>query len=297
MIESPTDAVLVRKGAGTISNFGTIESTAGFAAIYFGDGGRVTNYGVVETHGTASAAAISIGGTTGAVVNFGTIKGAVGLAVTTGDTAGVTLTDSGRIVGTGGIAVQFGAGDDLLTIDPGAVFIGSVDGGGGSNKIVEGMPGTLAVSGISGFETIVLANGGNDMLTLTSANFAGAAGNTITVDGGNAGNTISAAGAAATDKAILRGGAGADTLIAGQNTTMNGRAGANVLVFTTPGSIAAPTRISLLTLLLQAIGWRAAMPGSTSSNPAPAPRRSCWARPCSRRTDRPLHQQRRRLRL
>ena len=164
----------------------------------------------------------------------------MGLGVTTGDTAGVTLTDSGRIVGTGGIAVQFGAGDDLLTIDPGAVFIGSVDGGGGSNKIVEGMPGTLAVSGISGFETIVLANGGNDMLTLTSANFAGAAGNTITVDGGNAGNTISAAGAAATDKAILRGGAGADTLIAGQNTTMNGRAGANVLVFTTPGSIAAP---------------------------------------------------------
>jgi hypothetical protein len=206
--------------------------------VFLGAGGAMVNQVGGTITGVTAGVYVANGSAT--ITNAGTIEGKSGIFVAAGDPAGNTLVNSGRIAGTGGTAVQFGAGNDVLTVNPGAVFAGAVKGGGGTNKVIEGAPGTLRLSGFSGFEIIVLANGGTDTLTLTTANFAGVAGKVITVDGGNAGNTLSEAGVSAADEAVLKGGAGADTLIAGRNAELKGGGGKDVFVFTTPGSTATP---------------------------------------------------------
>ena len=99
---------------------------------------------------------------------------------------------------------------------------------------------------MTGVETYVLANGGANTLTLSSANFSSVTGSTITVSDGNGGNTISvAAGVAAPDRIIVYAGSGADALTgglgndvfyAGGDTTMTGGAGTNEFIFSAPGT-------------------------------------------------------------
>ncbi|HJU15305.1 MAG TPA: hypothetical protein VJ770_02440, partial [Stellaceae bacterium] len=92
---------------------------------------------------------------TGAVLNSGTIAGTNGVVldaggsvqnsgggVVNGSDYGVTIAggaatvvSAGTIGGGGGTAVQFGAGDDLLAVYPGAVFNGRVLGGAGDNGL------------------------------------------------------------------------------------------------------------------------------------------------------------------
>ena len=100
------------------------------------------------------------------------------------------------------------------------------------------------MTGFSGFETIVLADGGSDTLTLKSANFAGVTKATITIEDGNIGNTVSAIGEAAADRIVvhagtgldaLTGGPGNDVFYAGGDTTMTGGLGTNEFIFTAPG--------------------------------------------------------------
>jgi Ca2+-binding RTX toxin-like protein len=105
---------------------------------------------------------------------------------------------------------------------------------------------------ISGFETVALANGGVDSLTLVEANFTGVSSGRITVIGGNDSNTISAG--SVTSDVTIEGGAGADVLI-GDSTgnahfvftaaaltatdKITGTSYNNELDITTPGTVAA----------------------------------------------------------
>jgi fibronectin-binding autotransporter adhesin len=59
-----------------------------------------------------------------------------------GVTGGLALTNAGTVTGTGGVAIQFGSGDDTLTLQTGSVITGGVDGGAGNNVIV--LNGTVA---------------------------------------------------------------------------------------------------------------------------------------------------------
>ncbi|HEV2334513.1 MAG TPA: hypothetical protein VGS13_03340, partial [Stellaceae bacterium] len=215
------------------------------------DLGTLTNTGSLSGAGTliVDPATLLNSGSIGLGVTLaggGTLNNQTGGAITAAGIAvsatggGATIVNSGTITGTGGTAVQFGAGDDTLIVKPGAVFAGAVSGGGGTNTIIQGASGTLKVTGFSGFETIRLANGGADSLTLTGSNFTGVGGHVITVFDGNSGNSVTASALPSADVIVvhagigadkLRGGAGSDTFYAGGKTTMTGGAGANHFTF------------------------------------------------------------------
>jgi hypothetical protein len=106
--------------------------------------------------------------------------------------ASTTITDAGTITGAGGTAVAFSSGDDLLVVDQGAVFNGSVLGDGGTDQVQFTAPGAHDITGFSGFEDYELPDGGANSLTLAAANFTGVTNSTIAVTDGNSGNTIDA---------------------------------------------------------------------------------------------------------
>jgi hypothetical protein len=145
-----------------------------------------------------------------------------------------------------------GGGTDLFTGGPGADLFqfsaghlssfDTVNGEAGADELMMTTAGTVQAGGVSGVETYVLADGAANSLALVTANFAGLAHPTITVDGGDSGNTLKDVQVAAKDTAVFIGGKGADTLVAGQHATMTGGAGADLFEFTTPGSTGSPDR-------------------------------------------------------
>jgi hypothetical protein len=191
MIEATELGVGVTGGIGTVTNAGTIrvstpggdigEGVVGYFGVFLGAGGRVTN--------TAHSALILgeqdgvyLQGAAAEVVNDGTIiaTDTAGIGIdfaTTGTIANDfsnTVINAGTIIGgSAGMAIQFGAGNDVLEIDPGAVFIGGVDGGTGSDELelAEGSrPGTFSGFGtqFTNFETIVVHAGGTWTFTGTN---------------------------------------------------------------------------------------------------------------------------------
>jgi hypothetical protein len=74
-----------------------------------------------------------IGGGAGTVTNSGTISGGMGVAAASG--ANLTLTNSGTIAGNAGTAASLAGGTSRLIVDPGAMFTGIVNGGGGSSVL------------------------------------------------------------------------------------------------------------------------------------------------------------------
>jgi Hint domain len=121
-----------------------------------GSGGPVTvsNAGLIAAYGAKGKAVhLAEGGT---VINQagGTIGGHLGINSLL---AGMTVVNAGTIIGTGGTAIQFAAGyTNLLTIDPGAVFTGTADGGNtvGATAVstLELAPGT-SIGTLSGLGT------------------------------------------------------------------------------------------------------------------------------------------------
>ncbi|HEV2336326.1 MAG TPA: hypothetical protein VGS13_12565, partial [Stellaceae bacterium] len=153
----PGDGGIKLGTGGIVTNGSTVANTGGqvdgtyFGITIAGSGGEVANYGRVAASNTsASGVYLSQGiltngasGSTGAyiygphagleieqggatVTNFGEIKGGTGILIAGTDTSTINLTNAGTIDGTSGTAVQFGGGNVVLTVDPGAVFTGKV---------------------------------------------------------------------------------------------------------------------------------------------------------------------------
>jgi adhesin HecA-like repeat protein len=130
--------------AGTVTNTGTILGLGNAWGIFLGAGGIIDNEeGLIEgSVGVNVATVTRLGeivtsrGGPATIINTGTITGRDGDGIVFGSKNGSsTLVNAGTISGGNGTAVQFAGGGNLLIVDPGAVFIGNVDGGTGTNKL------------------------------------------------------------------------------------------------------------------------------------------------------------------
>jgi Ca2+-binding RTX toxin-like protein len=255
VITGHTNGVYNRGVAITAMNSGLIETTGTADGIYLRGGGSVTNAAGGTIKG--GAAGIATGAPGGTVTNRGLIEGVVGFVPVSSGGAN-TLINYGTVAstaGTTGVAVNMASniGSKVLIVEPGAVFIGLVEGGG-LGEIEFAAAGTAAMgSNISGFSTVALANGAADSLTLTNANFTGVSPGRITVIGGNSGNTVDASavisgavtidGGAGTD--MLKGGGGNDifvfaaTALTAADAITGGGGTGNELQVTTAGTVTA----------------------------------------------------------
>jgi hypothetical protein len=170
LIRGGGSGVYIEGGSGNVTNFGTIES-------------------LEDTIGSSVAVLLQAGGS---VENFGTISGPRGIKFS--GTLPGTVTNAGTING----ALQFGDGDDRLIVDPGAVFVGTVDGAGG-NDVLELAAGTgnTTLSGLGtnfvNFETVVFDANADCRVTVdNSAAFTG------TIMGFTAGDILDLTGLTAT---------------------------------------------------------------------------------------------------
>ncbi len=151
-------------GLVTLSNAGVIDGT-GNEALRVLAGGVITN----EAGGVISGGkyGVYVQAVAGTFANYGTISGGIGFyqrrVVTSGGTVtpDVTLINAGTIIGDNGVAVSLYHSNDLLVDRPGAVFQGSVIGGGGRLELAAGGTGTLGTLGdaLAGFGAVTLDSG------------------------------------------------------------------------------------------------------------------------------------------
>jgi hypothetical protein len=136
------NAIWVLNGTGTITNAGTLQGLAD-RAVSLTSGGTLTNQagGLITAPGNNIA--VYIGGAnytataSGVVTNAGTIAAGTAIAFYAGDTLSQTVIDSGTIIGSGGTAIAFSAGNDTLRLQPSTSVLiqGVVNGGGGTNTL------------------------------------------------------------------------------------------------------------------------------------------------------------------
>jgi hypothetical protein len=250
-------------GSGTITNFGTIlgigpsgegvklaggtiangsgastkaEIEGHFVGVYLTAAGRITNLGTIAGGGVGVL--LTAGGT---VVNGGSADptatiGAGADGIDTFGTAAATVTNFGTISGAHA-AISFGEANDVLTVQPGAKFVGAVQGGDGFDTVAFNGSGTLTFANFTGCEHLALSSTSRDALTLTSANFAGVVGGTITVSGGAPGDTLNAGSLGAGSKLVYQGSNGADVVTLGKSFSITAAGGANEFIFKTAGNI------------------------------------------------------------
>jgi hypothetical protein len=171
----------------TVTNVNQITGTSGYG-IRIGGGATVDNSGYV--FGGKIGVGFLGGSAPSTFTNTGTLSGATGFSVD--DTTNTTLIDAGAIIGSGGTAVMFGAGNDLLSLAPGASFGGgTVDGGSGANTLELGAGAdTLAGLGttVLNFGSIVFDTGADWDLVGAPVGFGGV------ISGFAVGDTIDLAG-------------------------------------------------------------------------------------------------------
>jgi uncharacterized protein with beta-barrel porin domain len=133
-----TGTGVVLTGGGTLNNLAGALIQGGQYGVRAMSGDVIFNAGTIIDDLTAGA---SLGnGATLTNQSSGTIGGVIGVIFTG---TGASVTNSGTITGSGGIAVQFNAGVNTLTLDTGSVLNGIVDGGGGAGQVVLQGTGTL----------------------------------------------------------------------------------------------------------------------------------------------------------
>ncbi len=101
------------------------------------------------------------------------------------NTGSDTLDNSGMIIGTGGTAVDMGAGDDTIHLRVGSSITGNVDGGAGTDTVNLTGSGTITNGTLLNFETIKKSGTGTFTLEggLSSGNHISVLGGTIRVNG------------------------------------------------------------------------------------------------------------------
>lgn len=210
-ISGYASGIYVYSGAGTVVNAGRI-SGHNYNGVFLKAGGAVTNQTGGVISGTAYGVLIGAAGT---VVNAGIISGGIGLQYVGG---AVTNQAGGTIVaGTSGFGVNVSGGSativnagsigggisfaygftNLLLVDPGAVFAGTVNGGGAAASELElaaGGSGSLTAIGTQfiNFGSIVFDPGGTWFIAGDTAGLSG------TISGFAVGDTIELTGVAAT---------------------------------------------------------------------------------------------------
>ena len=122
-------------GANGVDKNGAPNTSEGIAM----GGGEIHNYGVIRgAHHGVLVDNGDVGPAHGKIllVNEGTISGHNGYGVKLIGAFNDSITNNGVISGANGIALDMGGGDDVLTVQNGAQFNGTVDGGSGSNHII-----------------------------------------------------------------------------------------------------------------------------------------------------------------
>ncbi len=225
---SPTSIGVDLASGGSVTNQsgGTI---SGYTGVALNSGGSVTN--AASALITGVYAGIAISGTTGNVVNLGSIAdtaiGGIGINLGSGGaitnaasasitgmalgvdlSAGGTLTNAGTIVGNGGTAVVFGGTvSDLLVLDPGYELSGIVIGGtsaSATNKLElasAASAGTLSGLGTEfvNFGSIIFNAGADWFISGSTSGLAG------TISGFAHGDTIEVTGITVTGSSYVGG--------------------------------------------------------------------------------------------
>jgi hypothetical protein len=154
--------LLVRSALGTVINSGVILGNSAYGGVYMNTGGQVTNL---------SGGLISANGATASY------KGAPPYGVYINGGAG-TVTNAGTINGSTGYAVELATGfRNQVIVDPGAVFIGTVDGGTSADATLvlasAASAGTLTTTNFTNFGTIDFDTGSKWTLVGSASALAG----------------------------------------------------------------------------------------------------------------------------
>lgn len=146
-------------GGGTVNNAGLIEG--GLTGLLIVDQARSGTVGSLVNSGTiAGGVLMNVGA--GNATNTGTIRSTTGAAFTSGQS--MTLTNAGRIVGGGDVAVVLSNADDTLILNTGSDIVGTVGGGDGIDLVrLSGVSDVRTITQVVGdlraFETLLVEDG------------------------------------------------------------------------------------------------------------------------------------------